>query len=263
MGHSSAVAEPVVARPKPTRSPILFQSLVLTEPERHAGRATATFLTSVVLHSGLVIAIVILPLLFYNSIPGVEAVRAFFVQPLEVVPPPPPPPPPPASARPAVKAPPKVDLSQTQAFMAPIEVPTEIRPEESIDLGIEGGVTGGVEGGVPGGVIGGVVGGLPQAPPPPQAAVRVGGQVKAPKKIKNVDPVYPELAQQARVQGVVILECTIAPQGRVTDVKVLRSIPLLDQSAIDAVKQWTYTPTLLNGVPVPVIMTVTVTFALH
>ena len=65
-----------------------------------------------------------------------------------------------------------------------------------------------------------------------------------------------------RVQGVVILECTISPQGKVTDVKVLRGIPLLDQAAIDAVKQWVYTPTLLNGVPVPVIMTVTVNFRL-
>lgn len=263
MGHPSAVAEPVVARPRSNRSPILFQSLVLTKPEHRRGRATATLLTSVVLHAGLALAIVILPLIFYDSIPAQEALHAFFVEPLEVVPPPPPPPPPPAAARPAVKPAPKIDLSQTQAFVAPIEVPTEIRPEESIDLGIEGGVAGGVEGGVPGGVIGGVVGGLPQAAPPPQAAIRVGGQVKAPKKIKDVAPVYPELAQQARVQGVVIVECTISPQGRVTDVKVLRSIPLLDHAAIDAVKQWTYTPTLLNGVPVPVIMTVTVTFNLR
>jgi protein TonB len=263
MGHPSAVAEPVVARPTSSRSPILFQSLVLTQPEHRAGRVTATFATSVALHCALALAVAILPLLFYDSIPAQEALRAFFVQPLEVVPPPPPPPPPPAGARPAVKPAPKVDLDQMQAFVAPIEVPTEIRPEESIDLGIEGGVTGGVEGGVPGGVIGGVVGGLPQAAPPPQAAIRVGGQVKAPKKIKDVIPVYPELATQARVQGVVILECTISPQGRVSDVKVLRSIPLLDQAAVDAVRQWTYTPTLLNGVPVPVIMTVTVTFSLH
>ena len=72
----------------------------------------------------------------------------------------------------------------------------------------------------------------------------------------------PDIAKQARVQGVVILECTISPQGKVTDVKVLRGIPLLDQAATDAVRQWVYTPTLLNGVPVPVIMTVTVNFKL-
>ena len=114
-----------------------------------------------------------------------------------------------------------------------------------------------------GGVVGGVVGGLPDAPPPPvQQPVRVGGQIKEPKKLKDAKPVYPQIATQARVQGVVILECTISPQGKVTEVKVLRGIPLLDQAAIDAVKQWVYTPTLLNGVPVPVIMTVTVNFKL-
>jgi protein TonB len=139
----------------------------------------------------------------------------------------------------------------TRGLKAPIRIPVD-RCEHDL-----------VEGGVPGGVVGGVVGGLPDAPPPPpQAAVRVGGQIKEPKKLKNVAPVYPDIAKQARVQGVVILECTISPQGKVTDVKVLRGIPLLDQAAIDAVKQWVYTPTLLNGVPVPVIMTVTVNFKL-
>jgi protein TonB len=141
-------------------------------------------------------------------------------------------------------------------------VPEEVKPDEGIDLGVEGGVPGGVEGGVAGGVVGGVVGGLPDAPPPPEA-VRVGGNIKEPKKLKTIDPAYPAIAKQARVQGIVILECTIDPQGRVRDVKVLRGIPLLDQSAIEAVKQWVYTPTLLNGVPVPVIMTVTVNFKLQ
>jgi periplasmic protein TonB len=76
-------------------------------------------------------------------------------------------------------------------------------------------------------------------------------------------PQYPDIAKQARVQGVVIMECVISPQGAVSSCKVLRGIPLLDQSALDAVKQWTYSPTLLNGVPVPVIMTVTVNFKLN
>ena len=91
---------------------------------------------------------------------------------------------------------------------------------------------------------------------------RVGGEIKEPTKLKNVPPVYPDAAKQARVQGIVVLECTISPRGNVVDVKVLRGIPLLDQAAVDAVKQWIYTPTLLNNVPVPVIMTVTVTFKL-
>jgi len=147
---------------------------------------------------------------------------------------------------------------------APVEAPSEIRPETGITDA--GGVPGGVEGGVPGGVVGGVVGGLPDAPPPPpppQQPVRVGGNIKPPTKIKNVAPVYPPIAQSARVQGVVIIEATIGPDGRVKDARVLRSIPLLDQAALDAVRQWEFTPTLLNGVPVPVIMTVTVNFTLQ
>jgi protein TonB len=93
--------------------------------------------------------------------------------------------------------------------------------------------------------------------------VRVGGNIKAPTKTKMVNPVYPPIAQSARVQGIVIIEATIGPNGRVQEAKVLRSIPLLDQAAMDAVKQWEFTPTLLNGVPVPVIMTVTVQFTLQ
>ena len=92
--------------------------------------------------------------------------------------------------------------------------------------------------------------------------VRVGGSIKAPTQISKVQPVYPAIAQSARVSGVVILEAVIGADGRVTNATVLRSIPLLDQAAVDAVRQWVYTPTLLNGVPVPVIMTVTVSFTL-
>jgi TonB family protein len=131
--------------------------------------------------------------------------------------------------------------------------------------GVAGGVPGAVSGGVSGGVEGGVVGGLPDAPPlppPPQAPVRVGGNIRPPTRIVDVKPVYPEIAQSARVQGVVIIEATIGQDGKVTAAKVLRSIPLLDQAAIDAVLQWEFTPTLLNGNPVPVIMTTTVNFTL-
>lgn len=95
------------------------------------------------------------------------------------------------------------------------------------------------------------------------APVRVGGNIAAPTKVKDVRPVYPAAAQGSGVQGVVILEATIGPDGRVSDAKVMRSIPMLDQAAIDAVKQWEFTPTLLNGAPVPVIMTVTVNFTMQ
>ena len=92
------------------------------------------------------------------------------------------------------------------------------------------------------------------------APVRIGGQIRAPKKIKDVKPVYPAIAQSARVAGAVTIEATIGPDGKVIDAKVVRSIPLLDQAALDAVRQWEYTPTLLNGVPVPVLVTVTINF---
>jgi protein TonB len=107
-----------------------------------------------------------------------------------------------------------------------------------------------------------VIGGLPDAPAPP-APVRVGGDIKEPRKIKNVPPEYPEKARRAGVEGVVVLECLISQAGRVVDVKVLRSLPLLDDPAVTAVKQWVYTPTLVGGAAVPVIMTVTVKFGLH
>ena len=96
----------------------------------------------------------------------------------------------------------------------------------------------------------------------PVVALRVGGAIREPKKTKNVAPVYPRAAKEARVQGIVVLECTLSRQGKIVDVKLLRSVPLLDEAAIEAVKQWEYTPTLLEGVPVPVIMTVTVNFRL-
>ena len=92
-------------------------------------------------------------------------------------------------------------------------------------------------------------------------AIRVGGNVGQPQKVKHVAPVYPPIAQSARVQGVVIVEAIIDREGRVGYSRILRSIPLLDQAALDAVKQWEFTQTHLNGAPVPVIMTVTVQFA--
>jgi protein TonB len=116
----------------------------------------------------------------------------------------------------------------------------------------------------------------PPPPPPPgitppcdrsvsatlQAPIRVGGNIKAPTKVKDVRPMYPAEAQAAKIQGVVIIEATIDEYGRIVQACVLRSIPLLDEAALQAVGQWEFTPTLLNGAPVPVIMTVTVNFTL-
>ncbi len=239
----------------------LFEDLIESDTKSHKSQKGKTLPVSLALHALALLFIIIVPILQPAELPEpTSVVKAFFVEPAPA--PPPPPPPPPPAPRAAVQRPvPKPVLEEAPKFTAPVAVPDQIKPDEGIDLGVEGGVPGGVEGGVPGGVVGGVVGGIPDAPAPVQA-VRVGGQIKEPKKLKTVNPVYPDIAKQARVQGVVILECTISPQGKVTNVNVLRGIPLLDAAAIDAVKQWVYTPTLLNGVPVPVIMTVTVNFKL-
>ena len=92
-------------------------------------------------------------------------------------------------------------------------------------------------------------------------AVRIGGNIAPPVKLKHVSPAYPDIARQARVAGMVLLEILIDRDGRVTEAQVVRSIPLLDQAAIDAVMQWEFRPTLLNGVPVQAIMTVSMGFA--
>ncbi len=217
---------------------------------------------SLVLHATAAAALVVVPLLLGGGLPEPGgAVHAFFIEPIAA--PAPPPPPPPPAARPAAAARVVPKAAAPTGFVAPIEVPTEIRPEEGLDLGVEGGAPGGVEGGIPGGVVGGVVGGLPDAPPPPPVKpVRVGGDIREPRKLVDVPPVYPALAAKAYVQGIVIIEATIDPRGRVVNATILRSVPMLDEAALEAVRQWVYTPTLLNGVPTPVIMTITVRFHL-
>jgi protein TonB len=101
------------------------------------------------------------------------------------------------------------------------------------------------------------------AAPVPTPPIRLHSGIQAPEKIADKTPVYPPIATAARVQGIVILEATIDEQGQVADLKVLRSVPMLDAAAMDAVKQWRYSPALLNGMPIPVIVTVTVRFALN
>ena len=103
----------------------------------------------------------------------------------------------------------------------------------------------------------------PREPPPPRRIEQVGGRVKAPKKIHHVAPIYPPLAIVSRTEGVVVLEAVIGEDGTVRDVRVLRSVPLLDRAAIEAVRQWRFTPTVLNDEPVPVVMSVTVNFQLQ
>jgi TonB family protein len=94
-------------------------------------------------------------------------------------------------------------------------------------------------------------------------AVRVGGDIKPPLKTRDAKPVYPPIAKDAQVQGGVILEILVDVDGKVIDQRILHSIPLLDQAALEAARQWEYTPTLLNGNPVSVLMTATVNFSLQ
>jgi TonB family protein len=108
------------------------------------------------------------------------------------------------------------------------------------------------------------------APPPPPAPapspepkpIRLHSGIKPPQRLVNVAPVYPTMALAVRKEGIVIIDATIDEQGNVTDTKILRSIPLLDEAALAAVRQWKFSPTLLNGLPVPIVMTVTVNFKL-
>jgi len=185
------------------------------------------------------------------------------------VPPPPPPPPPPPAHR-AAPAKPQPVLAAVSRSAAPVEAPPAIVAEQVVpsDEGAEG-VEGGVEGGLAGGVLGGIVGGLLAAPPPPpppppparRTPVRIGGQVTAPALLHRVNPRYPDVAVLAKITGVVVLEATVDTEGAVESVRVLRSVSLLDKAAIEAVKQWRYTPLVLNGIPEPFILTVTLTFA--
>ena len=237
---------------------------LLSDVRRRRGPVGAA--ASIVAHAGLVVAVIVVPLLLETPLPETGgAARAFFATPLEMIAPPPPPPPAPATRGPSKS--PAPEAAPSTAFVTPLATPNEIVPEAGIDpgldLGIEGGVPGGVEGGVPGGVVGGIIGGLPEAlPPPAPPPIRVGGGLSEPRKIKSVAPVYPEPARMARLEGLVILECHIDPRGQVTGVEVLRSDSVFDDAAVDAVRQWVYAPTLLDGVPVAVLLTVTIHFRL-
>ena len=171
----------------------------------------------------------------------------------------------------APAAPPPLGISAPAP--APVEAPPEVTPETGGEArtvgdesGVAGGIVGGIAGGVPGGVAGGVVGGLGSAQTGQAGplVMRPGAGFKAPRKIRDAKPVYPAGALPLRAQGAVLIEATIGPDGKVQDARVLHSVlPLLDQAALDAVRQWAYEPSRLNGDAVSVIMTVVVNFALQ
>jgi periplasmic protein TonB len=213
---------------------------------------------SIAVHVAVLLAVVVIPLLATDVLP---AVRVGGVEYRIVTLPPLPSPPPPLTPRMTAPGP------AVNPNAAPVESPTGVNREIGItatpapDAGAPG-FGGVVNGDVPPGLNSGII---VDTPPElrPAAPVRAHTLLRPPVRLRNVAPVYPEMARMARVQGVVIIEAVISTTGDVVEARVLRSQPMLDQAAIDAVRQWKYTPSLLNGVPVPVIMTVTVTFTLQ
>jgi protein TonB len=216
---------------------------------------------------------ILIPLIYTEALPKTQ-LTAFLTAP----PPPPPPPPPPAAAPVKVV---KVAPRQFDAgrLLAPKQIPKDIAmikeeelPPPSASAGVVGGVPGGVPGGAAGGVIGGIIGSVPTAappPPPPKVEkpatpqrIRVGGNVQAANLIRKVTPVYPPLAKQARVQGTVRFTAIISKDGTIQQLQLVSGHPLLVQAAQDAVKQWLYKPTLLNGEPVEVVTQIDVNFTL-
>lgn len=214
-----------------------------------------TLLFSIAAHAALAAALVV-PIFATTELPDLPRITEFVL-----VTPTPPPPAPEVRIR---------RVEQTVSLdTAPIVEPDSITPEPPpVDPGIGASDT------VPGFVTGtGTEGlGLVDAPPPasrppistpPEVPRRVGGVIQPPRRIHEVAPVYPPIARSAGIKGIVILEAVIDREGRVTDARVLRSVSLLDDAALAAVKQWRFTPTLLNGEPIPIVMTVTVTFTLN
>ena len=173
---------------------------------------------------------------------------------------------------PEVQPPPPIPTARTEPVQAvnsdaaPLREPDSIAPEplvpfDAAPVGSEAII------GIPGDPAGEgfVIAPPPLAPRPPAPLppMRVGGVVRPPQKVHHVTPAYPPIAQAAKISGIVIIDALIAEDGSVREVKVLKSVPLLDSAAADAVRQWRFTPTLLNGVPVQVIMSVTVSFTLN
>jgi protein TonB len=249
----------------------MFDLITDTSERPLRERSLASKVAATMLHIVVVVVVIVIPLLqVTNQLPPIVPTVMAFVAPVTAAPPPPPPaPPPPAAAvaRAAVEP-----VRTTGQFAAPIEAPSDIRPERvSARDETTARVLGGVEGGMPGGVVGGIVGGLvsplpppPPPPPPPPAArapVRIGGLLTAPALLHRVEPIYPELAAVAQVTGIVILEATVNTDGCVESVKILRSRhALLDKASKEALLQWTYSPLVLNGIPTPFVLTVTFNF---
>lgn len=243
----------------------MFEEMVVSSPKSKKTNKPWTVVISMLLQVSFLAVLILIPLIYTEALP-----KAMLSTMLVAPPPPPPPPPPPAPAQ-VVHVKPQVHLMQNNQLVAPKVIPKEVKiikeeaePDPSA-MGMPGGVPGGVAGGSMGGVLGGVIGGAGGAPPPPrptQSRIKQGGAVTAASLINRVQPVYPPLARQTRVAGTVRLHAIISKDGSVQQLEVITGHPLLVQAALDAVRQWRYRPTLLNGEPVEVDTTIDVIFSL-
>jgi periplasmic protein TonB len=236
----------------------MFDDLLESTNEKKKTNKGWGFILSGVVQALILAVLILIPLIYTEALP-----KAMLSTLLIAPPPPPPPPPPPAVVKTIVK--PVARLIQSGKLMQPRAIPKDVAVFKEAELPPDvinnAGATGGVFGGIPGqGMVAAV------APPPPKPAaptrVKQGGNVTAASILNQTRPVYPALARQARIQGNVVLHAIIDKDGKVAQLEVISGHPLLVQSALDAVKQWRYKPTLLNGDPVEVDTTITVTFTM-
>jgi protein TonB len=242
----------------------MFEEMVVSTSSNKKTNKPWTVFISMALQVTFLAVLILIPLIYTEALP--KASLSTFLS----APPPPPPPPPPPAAQPIVRVKPQVHLMDAGKLVAPKAIPKDIKiikeEAEPDMMGAQGGVPGGVPGGQMGGVIGGVIGGVGGAPPPPrptQSRIRQGGAVTAASLINRVQPNYPPLARQTRISGTVRLHAIISKEGTVQQLEVLSGHPLLVQAALDAVRQWRYRPTQLNGEPVEVDTTIDVIFSLN
>jgi len=242
----------------------MFEEMVVSSPKTKKTNKPWTVVMSMVLQSVFLAVLILIPLIYTEALPKASLAT------LLIAPPPPPPPPPPPAAAPVVHVKPQAHLIDAGKLVAPKVIPKEIKiikeDAEPDVMGATGGVPGGVPGGQMGGVIGGVIGGVGGAPPPPkptQTRIRQGGAVTAASLVNRVQPNYPPLARQTRISGTVRLHAIISKTGSVESLEVMSGHPLLVQAALDAVRQWKYRPTTLNGEPVEVDTTIDVIFSLN
>jgi TonB family C-terminal domain len=243
----------------------MFEEMVVSSPKGKKTNKPWTVILSGIVQATFLAVLILIPLIYTEALPKASLAT------LLIAPPPPPPPPPPPAATQIVKVKPQVHLMDAGKLVAPKVIPKEVKiikeeAEQPDAMGAMGGVPGGVPGGQMGGVIGGVIGGVGGAPPPPkptQTRIRQGGAVQAAKLVNRVQPQYPPLARQTRISGTVRLHALISKDGSVQQLEVMSGHPLLVQAALDAVRQWRYQPTTLNGEPVEVDTTIDVIFSLN